>query len=112
MSPTDERRHMILEHMQAYRKDTVANLAAQFQVSERTIRTDLLDLSCDYPIETRRGKHGGGVYYTPMLRPMKESFSEEERQVLDAVFANLGENQKKVMNRILYKCAEKQYVAR
>ena len=56
-----ERREAILEVLCIRRHDTYRNLAFEFQVSRETIRQDIAVLMCSYPIETVRGRHGGGV---------------------------------------------------
>ena len=50
MGPS-ERRRAILEHLCQKRFDTTKNLAELFGVCERTIRNDLVVLTCSYPIE-------------------------------------------------------------
>ena len=47
-----ERRNAILDVLCQKRFETVADLAARFGVSTRTIRYDILALSCFYPITT------------------------------------------------------------
>ena len=37
------------------------NLAFEFNVSTRTICRDIAALMCSYPLETVRGRYGGGV---------------------------------------------------
>ena len=49
MSPS-ERRSEILHLLCKRRHETAINLAVEFGVSERTIRADLVILSCYYPI--------------------------------------------------------------
>ena len=49
-----ERRNAILEVLCFRRFDTVANLAFEFGVTDRTIRNDILTLSLEYPIYTCR----------------------------------------------------------
>lgn len=56
-----ERREAILWVLNTRRRDKIANLAAEFGVSEQTVRSDIGALSCSYPIVTRRGRYGGGV---------------------------------------------------
>ena len=56
-----ERRAAIFDALCIRRHDTVENLASEFGVSEKTIRRDIEELSCSYPIETVRGRYGGGV---------------------------------------------------
>ena len=57
----NERRAAIFDALCIRRQDTVENLASEFGVSEKTIRRDIEELSCSYPIETVRGRYGGGV---------------------------------------------------
>ncbi len=40
----------------------IQNLADELGVTERTIRADISELSCDYQIYTMPGKYNGGVY--------------------------------------------------
>lgn len=56
MGPS-ERRRAILEHLCQKRFDTTKNLAELFGVCERTIRNDLVVLTCSYPIETSFGPY-------------------------------------------------------
>lgn len=56
-----ERREAILDALCVRREEKVNNLAAEFGVSESTIKRDLLELGCSYPVETVRGRYGGGV---------------------------------------------------
>lgn len=56
-----ERRKAILDEPCVRRHDTIANLAAEFAVSTRTIKLDIQDLMRSYPIETIRGRYGGGL---------------------------------------------------
>lgn len=57
----NERRRAILEALCMRRFDTQVNLAYEFGVTRQTIITDILVLSCDYPIYTTTGG-GGGVH--------------------------------------------------
>ena len=59
----NERRRAILETLCERRKDTEGNLAFEFGVSRRTIVSDILELSCHYPIYTVSGGIGGGGVY-------------------------------------------------
>ena len=54
-----ERRQKILEALCLRRHDTYGNLAHEFNVSIRTIRRDIIILTCSYPLETVQGSHGG-----------------------------------------------------
>lgn len=56
-----ERRRQVLEVLCQRRQETYDNLAREFNVSKMTIRRDIAALTCSYPIETDRGRYGGGV---------------------------------------------------
>ena len=56
-----ERRQRLMEVLCLRRHDTYDNLASEFKVSKMTIRRDIAALTCSYPIETVRGRYGGGV---------------------------------------------------
>ena len=60
MSPA-ERRQQLLEVLCLRRHDTYGNLANEFNVCKETIRHDIEELMRSYPVETIRGRHGGGV---------------------------------------------------
>ncbi len=57
-----ERRSEILKILCRRRHETMANLASEFGVSERTIRRDVEIMSLSEPIYTQSGRYGGGVY--------------------------------------------------
>lgn len=67
MKSTAERRQLILEALCDRRRDTVENLATEFDVSHRTIRNDILVLSCSYPVYTVQG-NGGGIFVAEGFR--------------------------------------------
>lgn len=56
-----ERRSAIMNTLLQGGHTTVANLANLFNVSERTIYSDITSLALDHPIRTVRGRYGGGV---------------------------------------------------
>ena len=56
-----ERRDAIKELLFTDRNAQIQNLADRFGVSVRTIKYDIEALTCSYPIETVRGRYGGGV---------------------------------------------------
>lgn len=56
-----ERQQAVLEKLYYQRHVTCQSLAEEFHVSVRTIRRDVGSLMCFYPIETVRGRFGGGV---------------------------------------------------
>lgn len=56
---TYDRRTRIWETLRRRKSDTVANLAEEFGVSERTIRRDINVLITEHPITTVCGRYGG-----------------------------------------------------
>ena len=85
-----ERREAILEVLCIRRHDTCDNLAHEFHVANSTIRRDLEILTCSYPIETVRGRYGGGVkiadgyyLYRKMLTPKQAALLQRLRDQLD-----------------------------
>lgn len=55
-----ERREEIMKILVARRYETMSVLAAELGMTTRTIRSDVLKLTAEYPLETTRG-NGGGV---------------------------------------------------
>lgn len=60
MSQT-ERREAIKRILEDRRSEKIENLAQELNVSIRTIKYDIEELACSYPIETVRGRYGGCV---------------------------------------------------
>ena len=54
-----ERRGEIMNLLVSRRSVKARELADTFGVTERTILSDITALSCEYPIETATGPHGG-----------------------------------------------------
>lgn len=84
-----ERRKEIMEVLNKRRQETMQNLAFEFAVTDRTIRNDITELSLSYPIETIRGRYGGGVklmdgydLHKRYLRPAQQELLEKLRTTL------------------------------
>lgn len=77
-----ERREAILDVLCQRKHDQIKNLAEEFGVSERTIRTDIEVLSCSYPIETVRGRYGGGVKVADWYHRDRKTLSPEQVALL------------------------------
>ena len=97
-----DRRQQILEKLILRRRDTVVNLASEFNVNERTIRRDICILSHDYPIQSVPGK-GGGIrlqdgYY---LSATRQHLTEEQFAFLERIANNLALADKETMCEIL-----------
>ncbi len=55
----NERRQGLLAELFSLRHDTCEDLARKFNVTTRTIYSDIELLMCSYPIEVVRGRYGG-----------------------------------------------------
>ena len=66
----------------------MANLAAEFGVSVRTIKNDIDILSLSYPIETIRGRYGGGVRVADGYYLHKKYLKPEQQELLERLSAN------------------------
>ena len=64
------------------RHETYANLEIRFGVSRATIQRDIKALSCSYPIETVRGRYGGGVKIPDWFSLTRPALSLEQIRVL------------------------------
>ena len=79
----------------------MANLAAEFGVSTRTIKNDIDILSLSYPIETIRGRYGGGVRVADGYYLHKKYLKPEQQELLGRLSANLSGSDLLVMNSII-----------
>lgn len=96
----NERRNAILEVLCLRRFDTVENLAFEFGVSGRTIRNDVLILSCEYPIYTAKG-NGGGIRVDEKFRLGKPYLKDDQQELLQRLLPNLDGKDAEVMKSIL-----------
>ena len=100
-----ERRQQILDRLYQRRHDTVANLAHEFGVCSRTIHYDIDALSLDHPIETVRGRHGGGVRIMDGCRSGKQYLTKSEQATLEGLCSGLKGQQLADVQSILRKFA-------
>lgn len=96
-----ERRNEIMRRLCKRGRDTVANLAIEFGVSERTIRRDIDALSSTEPIYTQTGRYNGGIYIMEGYLVSRTYMSEEELSLLQKVY-QYAENQGVLNNREKY----------
>ncbi|MEG2450351.1 MAG: DeoR family transcriptional regulator, partial [Clostridia bacterium] len=82
-----ERRQAILEELCVRRFEKVENLAFEFDVSDRTIRTDIQELSLSYPIYTKQGKYDGGVYVTNDYFLGKQYLKPSQQKLLEKLIS-------------------------
>lgn len=85
MAETTERRIRLLNALSRRRYDTVANLAVEFGVSERTIRRDIESLSVIEPIYTKTGRYAGGVYMLEGCYTDHKNLNAAQKNVLQRI---------------------------
>lgn len=100
MTPS-ERREAILNVLCKRRQDTVENLAHEFGVSVRTIKYDIEELTLAYPIETVRGRYGGGVKVAEGYYLGRKYLKPSQQELLKKLSEQLSGNDLEVMNSIL-----------
>lgn len=95
-----ERREEIIRIIVARRFEKMSVLAAELGVTTRTIRSDILKLTAEYPLETTRG-NGGGVSVPDSYHPHKNVLSMEQSAVLEQLMENADEHQHEVIRQML-----------
>ena len=93
-----ERRAALLTVLCRRRHETIANLAAEFGVSTRTIRRDIEELSYDAPIYTQTGRYGGGVYVTDNFQLDRRYFSKPELALIEKILSHAKHNTPYILN--------------
>ncbi len=76
-----DRRQRIYNALCIRRYDTIAHLADEFGVNERTIRRDIVWLTLSFPVETYRGRYGG-VRIAEWFHPTKSCLCPRQIAVL------------------------------
>ncbi len=100
LRPT-ERREAIYAELRAKRHLTVDYLATKYNVNERTIRRDIEELTLVYPIETVRGRYGGGVKLSDWYHPTLSTLSPEQMALLKKLAPTLEGYDLAVLNSII-----------
>lgn len=100
MTPS-ERREAILNALCRRRQDTVENLAREFDVSIRTIKYDIEELTLAHPIETVRGRYGGGVRVADGYYLGRKYLKPDQQELLRKLSKGLEGEDLATMNSIL-----------
>ncbi len=100
MTPS-ERREAILTALCQRRHDKVANLAYEFGVTERTIKSDIEELTLAHPIETIRGRYGGGIKVADGYYIGRRYLKPSQQKLLKKLSGQLIGEEKAVMDGIL-----------
>ena len=103
MSAT-ERRLRLLTVLCFRRRDTCENLAREFDVTIRTIYSDIEVLMCSYPIETVRGRYGG-VKVADGFYLGNHALSPQQFELLNRLKEQLAGDDLAVMESILIRFA-------
>jgi len=96
-----QRQSGILNILLRERHVTAASLASKFGVTERTIRNDITALSCEYPIQTLRGRYGGGIKLANWYLPYTRGLSSKQKELLKRLRMTLEGEDLSVLNSIL-----------
>ncbi len=100
-----ERREAILEVLCIRRRDTYRNLAFEFHVSRETIRQDIAALMCSYPIETVRGRYGGGIKIADGFYLYRKKLTARQAALLVKLSAQLTGDDLATIDSILHQFA-------
>ena len=95
-----ERRSAIIAVLCQRRFESLTNLASEFDVTTRTIKRDVLDLSRTYPITTIRG-HNGGIKMEAWFNPDRKVLSNQQENLLIRLKESLSGEDLIIMNTIL-----------
>ncbi len=96
-----ERREKILELLCTRRHETIDNLAKEFEVAPRTIKYDIEELTLTYPIETVRGRYGGGVKVKDGYYVGRKYLKTAQKNLLLKLLPTLAKKDAEIMKTIL-----------
>ena len=100
MNPYD-RQTAIMNILCRERHTTTARLAAELGYTERTIRSDITTLSLGYPLQTVRGRYGGGVQLADWFYPQSMTLALRQKELLERIQPLLTGEDLIVLNSIL-----------
>ena len=101
----NDRQQQIINLLCQRRSDTVQNLAAELGVCERTIRRDIEELTLTHPLETVRGRYGGGVKMADWCFRDRPKLSPKQTALLKRLAVGLHGEDLDEMNHILARFA-------
>ena len=97
-----ERRQRLLEVLCLRRHDTYDH---EFNVSKMTIRRDVTALTCSYPMETVRGRYGGGVRVKDEYLPYRKTLNAKQVTLLIRLSAQLDGDDLATISSIIFQLA-------
>ena len=80
----DDRKKELLEILIQRGSETMDNLAFELNISTRTVRRYVEELSLNEAIYTKAGRYGGGVYL--IRKPRKSFLSQSETLILEKLY--------------------------
>ena len=96
-----ERRQELIDTLDICRHNTVANLAADFEVSEKTIRRDIEILTSVYPLETKQGRYCGGIYVPEWFHLHRKYLNDEQINLLNCFLKDSSGEDKRILKSII-----------
>ena len=97
----NDRQQQLISLLCQRRSDSIQNLAMELGVCERTIRRDIEELTLTYPIETVRGRYGGGVRMADWYFQDRPKQTPKQTALLKRLAIGLHGEDLDEMNRIL-----------
>lgn len=82
---------------------TSKELAQEFGVTRRTILHDVSVLSYGYPVYTKRGGEGGGIFIMDSFKPYNNTLTLVEQERLKKMYDAAEGEDKKILGRVLRK---------
>lgn len=97
----DERRNVIWHSLCSQRQVTARRLSIELGVSLRTVYRDLEILSLTYPIESIRGRYGGGYKLCDWFFPKRTTLCKEQVTLLKQLALSACQEEARVLCSIL-----------
>lgn len=97
----DERRQLIIEHLNYKRHDTYQHLADEFGVSWLTVYRDMKYLEVEYPLKITRGV-GGGVALREGYYIKQKRLTKKQADALRHAIPLVSEDDCEALKSILY----------
>ena len=97
----NDRQQQLISLLCQRRSDSIQNLAMELGVCERTIRRDIEELTLTYPIETVRGRYGGGARMADWHFQDRPKLTPKQTALLKRLAIGLHGEDLDEMNRIL-----------
>ena len=95
---SSERRREIINILRAKRRVTMRSLAERLMVTTRTIRSDITELSLNYPLFTTQG-YGGGVELIDKWGKYQHDITQDQQDLLLDYFRTEADQRKKELLR-------------